>query len=422
MYDKLVAKVNNIDTSDFAIKTNFNTKFTGLENKISNTSGLVKKTDYNTKITEIADKISDISDLTTKTALTIVEDKIPSINDLATKTALATVENQIPSISGLVKKTDYNTKITDIENKLNNHNHDKYVAISEFNALAADGFNARLTQANLITKTDFDAKLSSLNRNITANKTKHFLYDNDLSYYRGKQYFDEGYLKQNYLVFLPINKYFKLNSVANAADYVLSWQLKGLSNENIKPPTTSDNILTPELNYYGTKTKIKFTGSCLKQSSHIFTHEKVVNIYIVCELAASSSHNSDPTIKNCLFGAATLTKNADIEKYKYSGCHIRFDRRSSFSFPSGGFGQNVLIFGADMSTSIHVDNQKKDILVLGIGPTQGLESTLIAGKMYSINFTVTKIKFCLSLHCNGEIVTYLLMVQKFVSLKQKILQ
>ena len=70
-----------------------------------------------------------------------------------------------------------------------------------------------------------------------------------------------------------------------------------------------------------------------------------------------------------------------------------------FHFSSGGFGQNVLIFGADISTSIHIDNKKKDILVLG--PTQGLESTLIAEKMYLISFTVTKKKFCLSLHYNG---------------------
>ena len=102
--------------------------------------------------------------------MTTLENKIPSITNLATKTALTTVENKIPSISGLVKKTDYNTKITDIENILNNHNHDKNVATSEFNTLVAV-FNARLAQANLITKTDFDAKLSSLNRKITANKT-----------------------------------------------------------------------------------------------------------------------------------------------------------------------------------------------------------------------------------------------------------
>ena len=90
-----------------------------------------------------------------------------------------------------------------------------------------------------------------------------------------------------------------------------------------------------------------------------------------------------------------------LKKYKYSGYEIGFDKRSSFSFTGGGFGQNVLIFGADMSTSIHIDNKGKDILVLGRGPTQGLKSTLTAEKMYSINFTVTKNKFCLSLHYNG---------------------
>ena len=79
-HDKLVNKVNNIDASDFALKTNYNTKITELEDKISNTSNLVKKTDYNTKITEL--------------------------------------ENNIPDISNLVKKTDYDTKITEIEKKL----------------------------------------------------------------------------------------------------------------------------------------------------------------------------------------------------------------------------------------------------------------------------------------------------------------
>ena len=99
--------------------------------------------------------------------------------------------------------------------------------------------------------------------------------------------------------------------------------------------------------------------------------------------------------------AVALTKNADIDKYGYSGYGIGFDRRSSFSFPGGGFRQNVLIFGADMSSSAHVDNKKKDILVLGIGPTQGVEHTLTAEKMYSINFTLAKKKFCLSWHYNG---------------------
>ena len=127
-----------------------------------------------------------------------------------------------------------------------------------------------------------------------------------------------------------MRKYFKLNSFVGVTDYVLSWQSKEISNESIRPSTTSNNSLNPRLSYYGTKVRVQFTKSCLKQSNHIFTHKKIVNIYIVYELAASSSHTSDPTIKNCLFGAVTLTKNADIEKYKYSGYGIGFDRRSSF--------------------------------------------------------------------------------------------
>ena len=68
------------------------------------------------------------------------------------------------------------------------------------------------------------------------------------------------------------------------------------------------------------------------------------SIYIVYELGASSSHVNDPTLKNCLFGAVTLTKNADIDNYGYSGYGIGFDRSGSFSFPGGGYGQNVLLF------------------------------------------------------------------------------
>ena len=112
-----------------------------------------------------------------------------------------------------------------------------------------------------------------------------------------------------------MEKYFKLNSVVGVIDRVLSWESKGIPNESTKPPTTSNNSLNPRLSYNDTKIKVQFTGSCLKQPKFTFTHKKVVNIYIVYELGASSSSVNDPTRKNCLFGAVTLTKNADIEKY-----------------------------------------------------------------------------------------------------------
>ena len=167
---------------------------------------------------EIEGKISDTGNLASKTALTTVENKIPDTTNLATRTALTTAENKIPDRSNIVQKSDCNTKITNIEN------------------------NVRHLQAY------------------------------DLSYFKGKQYFDEGSSKKNYLVLLPMRKYFKLNSVVGVTDYVLSWQSKGLSNESIKPPTASDNSLNPRLSYRGTKIRVKFIGSCLKQSKLTFTH------------------------------------------------------------------------------------------------------------------------------------------------------
>ena len=99
------------------------------------------------------------------------------------------------------------------------------------------------------------------------------------------------------------------------------------------------------IDHYGSELRLKFNKGCLKQLNNLkYDYGSKVIIYIVYEPGASSSNDEDPTIKNCLFGAVTLTKNADIEKYGYSGFGIGFDRRSSFSFPSGVFGQNVLIF------------------------------------------------------------------------------
>ena len=132
VYDKLVAKVNSIDTSGFVLKSKYDADKSELENKIPDTSGFVKKTDYDSKISEI-------------------EGKIPHVTNLATKTALTTVKNKIPDVSNSVKKTDYVTKVTGIENKNNIHNHDKFIDTREFNKLAADVFNARIAQTNLIT-------------------------------------------------------------------------------------------------------------------------------------------------------------------------------------------------------------------------------------------------------------------------------
>ena len=133
-HNKLLTKVNGIDTTNFVLRTkyekdgsNFENKINKVDKKIPDVSDLVKKTDFNAKITE-------------------VEGKIPSITRLATSSALTAVENKIPDVNNLVKKADYDTKISDIEKKITDHNHDKYITTPEFNDMAAGVFNARLAK------------------------------------------------------------------------------------------------------------------------------------------------------------------------------------------------------------------------------------------------------------------------------------
>ena len=87
----------------------------------------------------------------------------------------------------------------------------------------------------------------------------------------------------------------------------------------------------------------------MKRDKVTFNHEKIVKI--VYEISKSIDITDYPTLENCLFGAVTLTKNADIDKYEYSGNRIGFDRKGSFSFPGTGLGRNVIIFGVNMSSS-----------------------------------------------------------------------
>ena len=112
--------------------------------------------------------------------------------------------------------------------------------------------------------------------------------------------------------------------------------------------------------------------------------------------------NTDFTRENCLFGAVELTKNADCDNYAYSSYNLGFDSRSHYSLPDRSFGKNVVIFGVDNSSSVYVNNKIEKILVLGEGPTQGLDNiTITAETKYPINFTESGKRFPLSLHDNG---------------------
>ena len=112
------------------------------------------------------------------------------------------------------------------------------------------------------------------------------------------------------------------------------------------------------------KNRVKFNGDCLMQDQITYAPQTIVNIYIVYDTTKKNPVGSYPTLENCLFGSVKLTKNPDIDKYKYFGYGIGFDRREQFSF-GDGFGQNVIILGADMNSSVHANNKTRNILVLG---------------------------------------------------------
>ena len=136
-------------------------------------------------------------------------------------------------------------------------------------------------------------------------------------------------------------------------EFIIEWKSEGL-NDVIKSP---DNTLAPGIESIGKKMHAKFKGGYLKQDKPAFNHGKIVNIYIVYDLE-SNLNNFDLAIENCLFGAVKLTKNSDIAKYKYTGYAIRFDSKGTLLFSDGRFRQNLIIFGADMSSSVHVNNKK----------------------------------------------------------------
>ena len=155
-------------------------------------------------------------------------------------------------------------------------------------------------------------------------------------------------------------QYFKRVIGVGSGNCIYFWKSKGLSDKNTTAPTTNDYSLNPQLSYFGTKTRIEFKGSCSKQDKVTYSHKKIVNIYIVYEISNNNNNNINyATLKSCLFGAVSSTKNADIDKYKYFAYGIGFDEHGSHSDPSGGNERNVIIFGVGMSSSTKINSRKK---------------------------------------------------------------
>ena len=206
-----------------------------------------------------------------------------------------------------------------------------------------------------------------------------------------------------YLIFQPIYKNF---TTFSGLPYTISeWEFKGLSNEKRTLPYTANKNLSPKLVWNKSRLILRFKEKCLKQEDQApFTPDNVVHLFIVYELDGwLRDLSTDFTLTDCLFETVKLTKNADPDKYKYSSYGKGFDSRSEFSLPDGSIGKNAIIFGADMSSSVYIDNANKIVLILGEEPTQGLDDTpLKADVQYSINFSRSNRKLCSSLHYDGS--------------------
>ena len=160
------------------------------------------------------------------------------------------------------------------------------------------------------------------------------------------------------------------------------------------------------MNVYLSGNQFQQNNVLTSNNDHVI-NTNVINIYIVYKLdTIASSRDTSFTIQNALFGAMKITKNAtDNSKNNYKGYSICSDERSEFghTITEGGFthttdARNVLIFGADMSFSVHTTNRANNIYVMGTGLTQGIhDTTLYAEKNFYRNFTDFGKKNCVKL-------------------------
>ena len=431
-----MAKLTNAIENDVVKKTDYNTKAGLTKNTVDNvaditklkaidTNSFVNKTKFSADINTLDDKIDgvekkipDISGLATKTSLnsylqtsafnskvTEVESKIKA-TDIIAKNA-ATKANTIRSdLTAYAKKADVATDITAIKND--------YVTnaslSSQLNDLKSQHIATEVTGIDNKTKKNA-SDILALENKLTQKGDTINENERERNIFRGFFF----YLQKNHLVYeckvgsfifnnKKISKW-ESTGVFNSSDY---YSMNGIENTK-KEMTILKN--DERLYVYLQGNHFQQNNVLTSNSDHVI-NKNVVNIYIVYKLdPLASTRDKSFTIQNALFGAMQITKNAtDNSKNNYKGYGICFDERSEFghtitegSHAHTADARNVLIFGADMSSSVHATNRANHIYLMGTGLTQGInDTTIYAEKNFYRNFTDFGKKFVLSLHYNGD--------------------
>ena len=297
---------------------------------------------FNSKITEVDNKIKAI--------------KVPSIINLATKTELTNAENKIPEAKGFVKKSDYATEINLIKND--------YVTNTALDSKLNDSKSQHI--ADEVKKVDDKAKKNAsdilgFESSFKQKEDKPDEVQRENSTEKGYRWYKEN----SYLVYECREYVFRKDD----NNRLVTWRCSGIknlsTNSDLKSIPNTQRLL-PIVEDNG-RMNVKFNGSYLVQNKELQPNtNKVVNIYIVYKLdSISSTRNTDYTIQNALFGAIKITKNADTSKNNYKGYGICFDEGALFSLGNITNAKNSIIFGVDMSFSIHANNKANKIYVLG---------------------------------------------------------
>ena len=397
-----ITKLKAIDTNSFVTRTKFSAdtnalddKVDGVEKKVPDISGLGTKTSlndhlktstFNSKVTEVESKIKDTG-IIAKSANTEANTIRSNLTAYAKKADLAT---DIATI-----KSDYVTNAS---------------LSSQLNDLKSQHIATEVTGTDNKTKKNA-SDILALENKLTQKEDTINENEKGLSFNRGFFF----YLQQSYLVYECKVGSFSFNNkniskwestgVFNSSDY---YSMNGIKNTKNEMPILKND---GRLYVYLQGNHFQQHNVLASNNDHVLD-KNVVNIYIVYKLdPLASTRGKSYTIQNALFGAMRITKNAtDYDKNNYKGYGICFDERSEFghTITEGGHphttdARNVLIFGADMSFSVHATNRANHIYLMGTGLTQGInDTTIYAEKNFYRNFTDFSKKFVLSLHYNGD--------------------